>query len=964
MNRTTLLFPSLLVASLLSAQGAPALLRDLGLGATETNRCYATRGATLAGVHYFGAWSLLGQELWRSDGTPAGTYCVRDLNTNGNGDVVVHRTWNGRVLFSGTDGAGTGYGLWSTNGSAAGTEPLAATTIAASCVWNGSLYFTASDSLWRTDGTPAGTVQVQWGLGSGPSAMVAAGAQFFVVYDHSVVWRSDGTAAGTVPIATLEQIESIAALPSGVVLFAGDDGTAGLELWRSDGSAAGTYQLADLWPGIDGSEPHDLCTWNGAVWFGATDGQQEELWRSDGSIGGTTMVDVHTGPVSSGPMHLVPGSTRLWFVAYDSGTGHEVWRTDGTQGGTQRVSDIYPGIFGSNPADLQWDGTWLWFSADDGTHGRELWRTNGTTAQLAADTWPGGIESNPAILGFAGSACLFVADDPNHVGELHASTGAGSTFVRDVYPDYPTSSGPTLFSPNPAGWCWFGAVDPAAGLEPHRSNGTTAGTGLITNTLGIGSSISPPSEVAAHRGFTWWSGFSGLWRTDGTDPGTAFAGYVGLYDVVQFQGRLYHVGFEPSVLSEVFYYDDPLGPRTLLKDIAPGTLGNLVRELTVVGNRLCFVANDGTGEEIWISDGTTAGTVQLVDLSAAFTNLGPGQLTAVGRRLFFRGPFQNDGLWVSDGTAAGTTMIPGHVPMAMVAVGKRLFFVSNDGNGLGRELWVTDGTTTTLCRDIRAGSLGSDPRALTAFGNGVLFFADDGVNGSELWRSDGTLLGTQLVRDIGPGAIAGAGSWIHAPAGAERATFAATTGTSGLELWRTDGTTLGTVLHAELEPGFDGSYPGLPARAGTSLFFAATTTTHGREPFVMPTMACCEPLGTACGTSLATTPIASGIGAPRLGNFGFGIAVDAGPGTVALAVVGELTEVPLWPCDLRVASFGSPLVVLTDNQGRGTVPIPIANNPVLLGLRAGAQWATLDPNGPLAGFLALSNGLELVLAAN
>src|SRR3989442_1709640 len=37
--------------------------------------------------------------------------------------------------------------------------------------------------------------------------------------------------------------------------------------------------------------------------------------------------------------------------------------------------------------------------------------------------------------------------------------------------------------------------------------------------------------------------------------------------------------------------------------------------------------------------------------------------------------------------------------------------------------------------------------------NGTLFFrADDGVNGNELWKSDGTTAGTVLVKDIYPGA--------------------------------------------------------------------------------------------------------------------------------------------------------------------------------------------------------------------
>ena len=40
---------------------------------------------------------------------------------------------------------------------------------------------------------------------------------------------------------------------------------------------------------------------------------------------------------------------------------------------------------------------------------------------------------------------------------------------------------------------------------------------------------------------------------------------------------------------------------------------------------------------------------------------------------------------------------------------------------------------------------------MTAVGDTLFFTADDGVNGNELWKSDGTEAGTVLVKDINPG---------------------------------------------------------------------------------------------------------------------------------------------------------------------------------------------------------------------
>src|SRR5206468_1855806 len=84
-----------------------------------------------------------------------------------------------------------------------------------------------------------------------------------------------------------------------------------------------------------------------------------------------------------------------------------------------------------------------------------------------------------------------------------------------------------------------------------------------------------------------------------------------------------------------------------------------------------------------------------------------------------------------------------------------LFFSADDGSN-GQELWKSDGTQagTVLVKDIDPGAGSSDPSFLTGV-NGTLFFANfsgDGSNGVELWKSDGTAAGTVLVKDIVPGA--------------------------------------------------------------------------------------------------------------------------------------------------------------------------------------------------------------------
>ena len=90
--------------------------------------------------------------------------------------------------------------------------------------------------------------------------------------------------------------------------------------------------------------------------------------------------------------------------------------------------------------------------------------------------------------------------------------------------------------------------------------------------------------------------------------------------------------------------------------------------------------------------------------------------------------------------------------MQLTVAGDRVFFSADDGVR-GAELWVTDGTEagTQMVMDINpVGS--SNPMRFTRLGNRIVFAADDGKNGNEVWVSDGTPAGTQLLKDVNAGA--------------------------------------------------------------------------------------------------------------------------------------------------------------------------------------------------------------------
>lgn len=161
-------------------------------------------------------------------------------------------------------------------------------------------------------------------------------------------------------------------------------------------------------------------------------------------------------------------------------------------------------------------------------------------------------------------------------------------------------------------------------------------------------------------------------------------------------------------------------------------------------------------------------------------------------------------------------------PASLTNIDGQLWFSADDGTN-GREIWRTNGTEpgTALFIDINPGAAGSNPAGFTKVNDITFFIANDGVTGPELWKSDGTIAGTTLVKDINPGA---AGSGIGGMVNINGTLFfTATNGIDGSELWKSDGTLAGTVMVKDIRtsPAGASSGPSAFAIANNILFFAA-----------------------------------------------------------------------------------------------------------------------------------------------
>ncbi|MEZ5966145.1 MAG: hypothetical protein R3F56_20075 [Planctomycetota bacterium] len=912
--------------------------------------------ASQGGAFFVASTLALGQELWHVDAAN-NVRLVADIASGSasSSPIGLVRFGDG-VLFGATRGIGTERTLLAVDRPGAVPRRILSdqftvvrlpSGMVADAAGTRVFFIAETDTegreLWVTDGSVARMLRdIRPGVGSSlPVALVPFQSGIAFLADDGVhgfeLWVSDGTPAGTRMVVDLfpgADWGVYGAVTPGVLgnrlIFAGSDGISGYEPWVSDGTAAGTQRLADLVPGVDSSFPGRFVRFGSRVAFAARD----KAYVTDGTPAGTQLLlDPNTGVSGYVREIVATGDGRLFFYASNDVVGPELWVSDGTAAGTY-VLDILPGPLGLAPQGLSPARSRVYFY----TPRNEVVVSDGTVAgTVVLHDRAGTPQSSPLALSDTRALCV--------------------------------------------------VAEPATGREPWVTDGTVAGTSLLIDLEPtVADADSSPQHLgtvgsrAVFRATRNVGGAPEIFATDGTARSTRQIGAIASAAVAQMDDWIllqYSAQTRRTDGTAAGTFDLPVGRAS-----GQGAALDGVRAL------FGATAPGQSDIELWISDGTAAGTAQVADLLPGNSS-NPYDFVRVGARVFFSAmDAQNRRqLWVSDGTAAGTRLTRAVQATSagvrvLAAAGDRVVFLADDGV-IGPALWASDGTSAGTVPLTATGQVTPQVFAVSVGARAVVQVLAAG-GGAEFIGTDGTAAGTQSLltvpvggrltrvgdRAFCPIAVTGSGGGRTdlvitdgtvagtsiAPVPLSPASVAATIAVSdtrlailrlpsaGFEAVLTDGTLAGTEIVTG-DPRVTAMTPGV---AGGRLHFAADDGLHGLEPWVLDLGAHAQRQGIGCGGLDLT------VGRPRLGaNLSF--AVRGGVAGAARALLLGPAVTPLRIGGTSCVLQCEPLVALA-LPASGVLPLSVpAGASQLVGLAVGSQAVAI----PGAATFDLSNAQRL-----
>ena len=570
--------------------------------------------------------------LWETDGTATGTF---ELTTSGGNTVPGTPAISGEAL----------YGFlpdppWSLDLTVFNDEVL---FVGRSTVTN--------YGLWTTDGTGAGTKELTGIAGANSAGLLAAAATKtnspdFTLYNGEVLfngrdnaatplqslWTTNGTAPGTHEVTGINGAATTGVNPidmtvfNGSVLFNGVDGAGHQGLWITNGTGVGTQELTvGSTASATGIDPTDMTVLNGEVLFNGVDANGlSGLWAWNGT-GATELVPGGGTSSTKGlnPTDMTVFGNEVLFNGLDQNDDPQLWVTDGTISGTHQLTGV--GVTGANPvanasgiapSDLTvYDGEVL-FSGRDTTGHQQLWETNGTVAgtqevTTAANGFRQGL--NPSNMEVYDNEVLFQGLDSNGYFHTLWATDGTAPGTYEVVPPGSANTYSSSFSPGD-----LTAIDLTSIGGPDLTAGAKASyvAGAPAVTLDPGLTISDPeSPTLTEATVSIAAGFlSGDVLSVGSSQTGITSGYDATTGVLTLSGTVSLAAYQAELDSVAFASTSSANPsRTIAWSVKDGS-GTSASATSASSSVSVFVSNpdldiilqNTSGQlALWQTDGAT-----------------------------------------------------------------------------------------------------------------------------------------------------------------------------------------------------------------------------------------------------------------------------------------------------------------------------------------------------------------------
>ncbi|WP_196893247.1 T9SS type A sorting domain-containing protein [Aureivirga marina] len=606
------------------------------------------------------------------------------------------------------------------------------------------------------------------------------------------------------------------------------------ELWFSDGTKEGTYLVKDIISGNEGANPKELTLLNNTLFFvGKSENTDFSLYKTDGTADGTTIItDSFSNEFTDENKDLIVYNNQIYFSH-----NNEIWTTDGSFSNAHKVLEqesFYKFIFNDEL---------YFFGKSSIVSGFGLWKTNGTMeGTVSVYYWDSNVNKDDFNIIINENDFYFLSLNPNSGDVLWKSDGTtqGTMLVKNI-------------------------------TENETSLSHLNGTNLNGEIL----FLSPASNVSE-------IGFD-LWKTNGTEEGTILLKSFPQSDFTNrnialktFNNEVYFYANDGIYGNEIWKSDGTMEGTVLVKDhFSDENQDIFISDFYVdeLNNQLFFFGNTSNPEDfktLWTTDGTEEGThefsnkLKIKTTSIFFTFNGKTVFSAYsdlnGYELWelHENPEEISVLFESKVNADSEPNFQFDLEDKIYFTAnqkpneKKLFYFDASENKIeetelqignknvklnddyfslvnheiyGREIWKTnfENNSSSLLKDIYSGtasSVTSDNELIVWNGN-LYFSADDGISGFQLWKSDGTETGTQILKITNPNG----GSYPkNFTIFNNELYFTSNNQNAVKSLWKTNGTETGTV-----EVLADKSYHGITKLNNKLLLFESSENDFNLE---------------------------------------------------------------------------------------------------------------------------------------